>query len=180
MTRAFLAIGMPDPVRSALTLRQFLLPLPRCVPPQDFHLTLCFLGEVVPDHTLQALHDTLESWHLPALAITLHGIGHFGGAKPRAVYAGVRPDPALVHLQAKLANAARRAGCDIPHSRFVPHVTLGRMTRFPAEDMPRLERAIVAGAAFRLDAFAAREVTLYASSLGDPPRYDALTSYPLG
>ncbi|MGL4319483.1 MAG: RNA 2',3'-cyclic phosphodiesterase [Paracoccaceae bacterium] len=179
MTRAFLALGLPDQARRALAVQQFLLPLPRRVPPEDFHLTLCFLGDAVPDDSLQALHETLQSLRLRAIEITLQGIGHFGGAKPRAVFAAVRPDPVLDHLAAKLATGARRAGCTIPHTRFVPHVTLGRFTRLPPEDLPRLERAIVAGAAFRLDPFRVTELTLYASTLGDPPRYDVLATYPL-
>lgn len=180
MTRAFLALGLPDHARSALAVQQFLLPLPRRVPPEDFHLTLCFVGEAVPDDVLQSLHESLEALRLPAIEVALQGIGHFGGTKPRAVYAAVRSDPALDHLQAKMTTAARRAGCTIPHTRFVPHVTLGRFTRLPAEDIPRLERAIVAGAAFRLQPFRVGEVTLFASTLGDPPRYDVLATYPLG
>lgn len=180
MTRAFLALRLPDHVQSALTVQQFLLPLPRRVPPEDFHLTLCFLGEAVRDEVLQALHEALEALRLPAMKITLQGIGHFGGTKPRAVYAAARPDPLLEHLQAKLTTVARRAGCEIPHTRFVPHVTLGRFSRLPPEDLPRLERAIVAGAAFGPAPFEVEEVTLFASTLGDPPRYDVLATYPLG
>ncbi|MFM2391032.1 MAG: 2,3-cyclic phosphodiesterase [Pseudomonadota bacterium] len=180
MTRAFVALGLPDDVRSALAVQQFLLPLPRRVPPEDFHLTLCFLGERVPDAVLEAVHDGLMALRLSAVELALAGIGHFGGAKPRAVYAGVQPSDALNHLQAKITTFARRAGCDIPHDRFVPHVTLGRFTRVPAEDMPRLERAIVAGAAFRAGPFRVDEVGLYATTLGDPPRYDLLATYALG
>jgi RNA 2',3'-cyclic 3'-phosphodiesterase len=180
MTRAFLAIAMPDPVRSALAVQQFLLPLPRKVEPANFHLTLCFMGDRVPDAVLEGVHEGMQALRLPPVEIAVQGIGHFGGAKPRAVYAVVRLSEALDHLQAKVTTIARRAGCDIPHQRFVPHVTLGRFSHVPAADQPRLERAIVAGAAFRLEAFTADEVTLYASILGDPPRYDVLATYPLG
>ena len=179
MTRAFLAFALPDGVCRALTVQQFLLPLPRRVPPEDFHLTLCFLGDAVRDAVLQAVHDGLQALRLPALAIALQGIGHFGGARPRAVFAAVKPDPALDHLQAKLATCARRAGCTIPHARFVPHVTLGRFSRYPPDDMPRLERSIVAGAGFVADPFRVDAVRLYASTLGDPPRYDEVAAYPL-
>ncbi len=180
MTRAFLALALPDQVRSALAVQQFLLPLPRRVPPENFHLTLCFLGDAVPDAGLEAVHDGMQAVRLPPVTIAVAGIGHFGGAKPRAVYAGVRFDAGLDQLQAKVATGARRAGCTIPHTRFVPHVTLGRFSHLPAADQPRLERAIVAGAGFRLDPFVAAQITLYATTLGDPPRYDALATYPLG
>jgi RNA 2',3'-cyclic 3'-phosphodiesterase len=180
MTRAFLAFALPDQVRSALAVQQFLLPLPRKVERANFHLTLCFLGDRVPDAVLEAVHEGMQGLRLPALDIALQGIGHFGGAKPRAVYAGVRPSDQLDHLQAKVTTIARRAGCEIPHQRFVPHVTLGRFSHLPAADQPRLEQAIVAGAGFRHEAFRADEVVLYASIPGDPPRYDVLAGYPLG
>jgi RNA 2',3'-cyclic 3'-phosphodiesterase len=180
MTRAFLALALPDEVRSALAVQQFLLPLPRRVQPEDFHLTLCFLGDRVPDAVLEAVHEGMQALRLPAVDIALTGIGHFGGARPRAVFAGVRASDALDHLQAKVTTIARRAGCDIPHQRFVPHVTLGRFSHVPAADQPRLEQAIVAGAGFRHQAFRVEEVTLYASILGDAPRYDVLATYALG
>jgi RNA 2',3'-cyclic 3'-phosphodiesterase len=180
MTRAFVALGLPDEARSALAVQQFLLPLPRKVPPENFHLTLCFLGNAVPDGALEAVHEGLQALRQPAVEIVLSGIGHFGGAKPRAVYAGVRPSEVLERLQTKVTTLARRAGCDVPHTRFVPHVTLGRFSHVPAADQPRLERAIVAGAGFRLDGFFVREVGLYASHPGDPPWYEELATYPLG
>lgn len=180
MTRAFLGLALPDHVRSALAVQQFLLPLPRRVPPENFHLTLCFLGDGLQDAVLEAVHDCMQALRLPAVRLAITGIGHFGGAKPRAVYAGVQQADDLAHLQAKVTTLARRAGCDIPHQRFVPHVTLGRFSHVPSADQPRLERAIVAGAGFRLDPFAADEVVLYESTLGDPPRYDVLATYALG
>jgi RNA 2',3'-cyclic 3'-phosphodiesterase len=178
MIRAFLALDLPDPVRSALAVQQFLLPLPRKVDPARFHLTLAFLGEL-PDAMLEGVHDGMLALRLPAFDLALQGIGHFGGAKPRAVYAGVAANPALLQLQTKVETIARRAGCDIPHTRFVPHVTLGRFATPAAADLPRLERAIVAGSTFRQEPFPVREVILYRSITGTRPRYEDLARYPL-
>jgi RNA 2',3'-cyclic 3'-phosphodiesterase len=179
MMRAFVAIDLPQAVRSALAVQQFLLPLPRHVEPAQLHLTLCFLGEAVPDPVIEAVHEAILALRLPAFDLAIHGIGHFGGAKPRVVYAGVAPNPALMRLQTKVETLARQAGCDIPHHRFVPHVTLGRFQPSAVDDLPRLERGIVHGAGFTLDPFAVAEVVLYQSHLGPKPRYDALARYPL-
>ncbi len=178
MIRAFLALDLPDHIRSLLAVQQFLLPLPRKMDPAQFHLTLAFLGEV-PDMVLEAVHDAMLALRLPAFDLALQSIGHFGGPKPRAVYAGAQVNAALIHLQTKVETIARRAGCDIPHTRFVPHVTLGRFPPPPAADQPTLERAIVAGAGFRTDPFPVREVVLYRSITGTRPRYDDLARYPL-
>jgi RNA 2',3'-cyclic 3'-phosphodiesterase len=115
----------------------------------------------------------------PAVSIALQRIGHFGGARPRAVYAGVLPEPALMHLQSKIETVARRTGCDLPRSRFVPHVTLGRFPPVAAAEQPTLERAIIAGAGFRLAPFSVHDVVLYRSVQGARPRYDELARYPL-
>lgn len=46
MIRALVALPLPESVRSALTVTQFLLPLPRPVPRQNLHVTLAFLGSL--------------------------------------------------------------------------------------------------------------------------------------
>jgi 2'-5' RNA ligase len=178
MIRAFLALDLPDHARSALAVQQFLLPLPRRVDPARFHLTLAFLGEL-PDAVLEGVHDGMLALRLSAFDLALQGIGHFGGARPRAVYAGVVANAPLLRLQARVETIARRAGCDIPRTRFVPHVTLGRFATPMAADLPTLERAIVAGAAFRTDPFPVREVVLYRSIMGPHPNYVDLARYPL-
>lgn len=174
--RTFLALSLPDDVRSGLAVQQFLLPLPRKVPPEDFHLTLVFLGEE-PERQVESLHERLEGLRHPGFDLTLDALGMFGGAKPRAVYAGVARSEPLAHLQAKLEQAARMEGFDLPHRRFVPHVTLGRFSS-PPEDADRLGR-LVATTPYRAS-FSVTELGLYLSHLTeDGPRYELLASYPL-
>ena len=73
MIRAFLGLDLPEEVRSALAVEQFLLPLPRKVDPGQMHLTLVFLGEV-PDRKglwLAAGAGDLDAALAPALALVL-------------------------------------------------------------------------------------------------------------
>ncbi len=175
--RTFLALDIPANVRAHLAVQQFLLPLPNTLPPETFHITLAFLG-AVPDGVLEGVHEALLGLRVGAFDLQLHGLGHFGHAKPRSVHACVMPSEALARLQAKVAHLARRAGAVIPAANYVPHVTLGRF-HVPAPDIiMRLERAIADSGGFRTEPFAVREVVLYRSYPG--PRYDALASYPLG
>lgn len=179
MIRAFLALSLPDPVLSALRVQQFLLPLPRKEPPENFHLTLVFLGEQ-PEPVLEAAHERFEALRIPRFTLTLQGLGLFGGAKPRAAWAGVAPSDPLMRLQAKLEQAARLSGIAVESRRFVPHVTLGRFTSPNAEDTMRLERAVAGGMDFRSPAFEVEEVILYQSRLSPKGnRYDELATYPL-
>lgn len=179
MIRAFLGLDLPETVRSALAVQQFLLPLPRRVDPQSFHLTLVFLGEV-PDATLEAAHDGFAALRADPFPLALRGLGLFGGAHPRVAYAGVAPSGPLVRLQAAARQAARFAGVEVEHRRFTPHVTLGR---FPPPDFAataRLERAIAEGLGFAAGPWQVRDMVLWQShpaAKGNP--YSELARYPL-
>jgi RNA 2',3'-cyclic 3'-phosphodiesterase len=175
MIRAFLALPVPDDLRSTLTVQQFLLPAPNPVPPDTFHITLCFLGDQ-PEPVLEDLHHILTALRLPDFEWTLQGIGHFGHDRPRSVHAIVVPTPPLMALQAKIENAARRAGVTVPAQRYMPHITLARFRPGDVTDPPALSRAI---AMARLAAGPSRagRVILYRSAPG--PRYDAMADYPL-
>ena len=176
MMRTFLALAVPENVRAHLAVQQFLLPLPDTVPPETFHITLAYLGEV-PDAVLEGVHEALLGLRFPAFDLHLHGLGHFGHAKPRSVHACVMPCDALTRLQAKVANMARRAGAVVPRANYVPHVTLGRFHTPPEEDCMRIARAIAESGGFRTEPFTVREVILYQSFPG--PRYEALAEYAL-
>lgn len=179
MIRAFLALPLPEPVLSALRVQQFLLPLPRKEPPENFHMTLVFLGEH-PEPVLQAAHEGFEALRMPRFALSLQGLGLFGGEKPRVAWAGVSPSEPLMRLQAKLEQAARRAGITVDSRRFVPHVTLGRFPPPPIEETMRLERAIAGGMDFRSQSFEVTEFVLYESHPSPKgSRYAELIRYPL-
>lgn len=173
--RCFLALTLPDDIRSALTVQQFLLPLPRKVEPADFHITLAFLGEADPAR-LEELHDGLERLRLPRPDLRLDGLGLFGGEKPRSVHALIAKSEGLERLRSKVEQAARIAGFALEHRRFIPHVTLGRFPP-PAPDVAmRIER-LVAQTPLTSRDFSAEDVVLFRSH---PAAYEALAHYPLG
>lgn len=162
MIRAFLALPLPPEVLSALRVQQFLLPLPRKVDPDSFHLTLVFLGEQ-PEPVLEAAHERFAETCVPPFPLALKSLGLFGGAKPRAAWAGVAPSAPLHRLQAKLDHAARSAGIATESRRFTPHVTLGRFPTPGPEDLFRLERAIAAGSGFATREWTVDHFALYES-----------------
>ncbi|MFE3837485.1 RNA 2',3'-cyclic phosphodiesterase [Pseudogemmobacter sonorensis] len=179
MIRSFIGLEPPPGLRQALAVQQFLLPLPRAVDPEGFHLTLAFLG-ARPDHVLEAAHEAFAGLRAPAFEIGIQGFGSFGGAAPRAVHALVPPSAPLSALQARVAQAARRAGCDLPARRFVPHVTLGRFAPPGPEAAMRLERAMAGAMGFRAGPWPVREMVLWRSHLrADGAGYEVLARYPL-
>ncbi len=179
MIRSFVALDLPDTVRSALAVQQFLLPLPRAVPVENLHLTLVFLGEL-PDALLEATHEAFCALRLPGVALELSGLGLFGGDRPTSVHAAAVACDPLLRVQRKIATAARRAGVDLPARRFVPHVTLGRFRPPPPEDRMRLERAVAMQGGFRSGPVPVTEFVLYRSTLTrQGSRYDDLARYPM-
>lgn len=179
MRRVFLAIGLPEPVRRALTVAQFLLPLPRRSDPADLHLTLVFLGEQ-SDTGLQALDDEITRLRAAPFSLTLQGFGLFGGDRPRLAFAAVLPSAPLMALQARLQRAAEVAGLSPEARNFHPHVTLGRFSRLPLPDVMRLERAVAEGAGFVAGPFPVAGFGLYESRpAATGPRYHLLADYPL-
>lgn len=179
MRRVFLALPLPEAVMSALRVQQFLLPLPKSVEPETFHLTLVFMGEV-QDWVLEAAHERFCEARVAPFPLELQGMGLFGGGKPRAVWAGVAPSEPLARLQGKLAHAARAGGIEVEGRKYQPHVTLGRFQPPPPDEAMRIERAVAQGAGFAAGPWQVDHFCLYESHLSAKgARYEELFRYDL-
>lgn len=177
--RLFLALPLSDFATSALGALQDDLKIGRAVDEDNMHVTLAFLGDVTMSEA-EELHERLEALRLPAVALRIEGIGHFGRAAPRLVWAGIRPDPVLQALAAKVTNAARQSGIAVAHRRFVPHVTLARL-RERADDAGPVAAFAARHARLSLPEEAPRVMGLYQSHLRpEGPVYELLADYPLG
>jgi RNA 2',3'-cyclic 3'-phosphodiesterase len=146
----------------------------RWTTPEQWHLTLAFLGEVA-DERRPELEQRLErgaSRH-PALTLCFVGGGRFGS---RLLFTKVDGDrERLTRLAGSVAAAARRCRIPVDDRPYRPHLTLARAR--DGEDLRPL--------AERLGTFAGRSwtathVDLVESRLGSgPARYVSLASWPL-
>jgi 2'-5' RNA ligase len=143
---------------------------------EQLHLTLRFIGEV---HGRDAamLDDALAAIRVPAFDLQLHAVGQFGGKQIHSLWAGVRRNEALEHMQRKVDSAIRRVGQPQDQHKFTPHVTLARLRH--AEPGKVLEwlthQALYTSAEFTVDAF-----QLYSSKLtSDGSFYRIEQDYPL-
>ncbi len=162
MMRLFVAFALPDTVAASLTMIQSGVPGARWQTREQMHLTLRFIGEV-DGRDGSSIDNALSAISAPTLSLQLKGVGEFGGKNPRALWAGVAPNDALLHLQRKIETAMQRIGLAAEPRKFTPHVTLARLRGTPpgiAMDY-LVDHGLYASAPFE-----AREFILYESHLG--------------
>jgi RNA 2',3'-cyclic 3'-phosphodiesterase len=137
LPRLFTGIEVPEPIALALSLKRGGLHGARWIDPENYHITLRFIGDV--DHAVaQEVTDALDRLaHSEAFNIRISHLGAFGGDKPRALYAGADQNPAMQRLQAAQERILQRLGLEPDGRKFVPHVSLARLRGMAAEDLAR-------------------------------------------
>lgn len=178
--RAFLALPVEGEAADALARRQGHIPGARAVDPDDFHLTLAFLGDQ-PEARLFELLPDIADIAGTRFTVTLTGPALLGGKAPRAIALDAARDPVLLSRQARLEHLLRQGGLDLERRRFRPHVTLFRLPRRPDPDTPaHIQRWLTAAASLPPVVFEAAELRLYRSTLtANGPVYDTLAELPL-
>jgi len=176
MARLFVALSIPDAVREALSTLQNGVDGARWRPLENFHITLAFIGEA-DRHQFNDAIDALSQIEAPAFDLALAGAGAFGERKPRALWAGVKNEPGLAHLQHKVETGLRRAGFELEARKFTPHVTLAYLKAARRDDVLRY---CAANELFSAAPFCVREFHLYSSRLGGgASHYEIEASYSL-
>ena len=175
--RVFLALDIPQAIRSQLVLQQFLMPVKRKQPPENFHITMLFLGEAEWSR-LEELDAELRRLEIAPFSLRIEGPGLFGKSKAHNLHCRVARSDALTALHEKLLRMARGCGFTPETRRFTPHVTLAYLQ--PGSFIqPELEAAVARDAGFRTESFEVSELVLYRSHLrSDGAQYDALERYP--
>ncbi|MFC3107217.1 RNA 2',3'-cyclic phosphodiesterase [Undibacterium arcticum] len=129
--RLFYALWPDAATRAALTQLQLAV-RGRKMRPENFHLTLAFLGEQAPA-SLPLLRQVLQQLGGSALDLQLDQYGYF--RRNRIAWAGMQQvPPALIALQQDLAQALVRHRIDYDNqSAFRPHLTLARNAPAPEQ-----------------------------------------------
>ena len=176
--RLFVALWPPPDavaeLRAAVSGLQQEHPALRWTAPEQWHLTLAFLGEV-PDERRADLEPRLAraATRHPPLTLRFAGGGRFGD---RVLYTRADGDrEPLTRLAQSVAAAARRSRLPVDDRPYRPHLTLARSRG--GEDLRPLVARL---AAFEGAAWSADRVDLVESRLGGgPARYVAVASWPL-
>lgn len=170
--RVFAAIPLGEDAAATLDRQVETLSSGRLVPEENWHITLAFAKDVA-EHVVEELALNLREIAADRFPWRISGFGTFGGDAPRQIHAVVAPDSQVMAIQSKVVRAARDAGLILPRRRFVPHITVTRLSGAP------LDRAaadwLAAHGTRPLGPFVAEYLVLYESELRHgAPRYSPL------
>jgi 2'-5' RNA ligase len=163
MLRLFVALSLPPLLKMQLSGLSGGIPGARWVPPENYHLTLRFIGEI-EGWRADEVDEALAGIRAPRFELALRGLGTFEKAgRIQALWVGVEKSEALAHLQAKVETALQRVGLEPERRRFAPHVTLARTDKAPPE---KLIAFVQAHNLFRPPPVPVEHFTLFSSRLG--------------
>lgn len=161
--RLFVGLDFPWETKQLLASLAGGVPGARWVPPENYHLTLRFIGEV-PAYAAEEIHHALASLRARAFPLVLAGMGTFAkGGQATQLWVGVERNPLLEALRNKVEIALQRTGCEPERRRFTPHITLARL-REPAPG--KLVGFVQSHNLFRAGPMPVEHFVLFSSQLG--------------
>lgn len=182
--RVFIALPLPEAARELLNRHiapwHHAIPFQRFVHPEDWHITLHFIGDIAPV-AVNAIERAMAAAAAQSrvLRLRLDGLDYFGKEdRPSVLWSRLEGDrEQLAQLHQALGDALSKETGYIPEKRpFTPHVTIARKyTGLQPCSSSMLGRA---SAAFRQQStlFAADRLVLYRTRLGQTPMYEQLFS----
>jgi RNA 2',3'-cyclic 3'-phosphodiesterase len=180
--RLFVALEIPSTVRNNLAefLKQLraLAPQPRWARPENLHVTLKFIGEVLPEK-LGAIRAALAEVHSEsAVWIDFRGLGFFPDeTRPRVFWVGMNASPNLKTLATDIDDSTQKLGIPRGQRPFLPHLTLARLE--PPRLPEKLRAALQENAAREFGSLRTNRFHLIESKLKPSgAEYTTLESFP--
>ncbi|MGA8941275.1 MAG: RNA 2',3'-cyclic phosphodiesterase [Thermoactinomyces sp.] len=177
--RLFIALVLPDEVKQHLaescTVLKKKWKFSRWVCPEDYHITLYFLGDVSETGKEQILSSLSGCSAISRpFPLSLSGLGTFGCEKqPRVLWAGVSGDLSALHaLQKQVSQAVGLLGFPSEKRAYRPHITLARKCQQHNFFLPPEAHSL-----FREVRWEADEFALYETRLGEQPMYRIIQKF---
>ncbi|SON57317.1 2'-5' RNA ligase [Hartmannibacter diazotrophicus] len=176
MPRLFTAVEIPRDIAMQLSLLRGGLHGARWIDPENFHVTLRFIGDI-DDRTADEVADALDRVNRRSFTLQIRGLDAFSSRGPHALIASIEPTASLLELQAEQERLMQRLGLKPEPRRFHPHVTLARLRGTTSSEVADW---LAMRGDYRLPAFEVSRFVLYSSrsSVGGGP-YLVEEAYPL-
>jgi RNA 2',3'-cyclic 3'-phosphodiesterase len=177
MPRLFTGLEVPADIGFQLSAYRGGLPGARWIEPEQYHMTLRFIGDVDDAAAREVVAALGEAEPRSPVEVTFEALDSFGGRTPRIIMAKAAATADLCELQAEHEQLLRRVGLAPERKRFVPHVTLARLRD---TSWAQVAGYLAMHGRFAKVSFTARRVVLYSSraSTGGGP-YVVEAAYPL-
>jgi 2'-5' RNA ligase len=132
MPRLFAALELPHHAVMQLSLLRGGLPGARFIDPENYHLTLRFMGDM-ENHIADEVMTGLDRVKQRSFTFGINGLGVFGGKKPHSIYAAPTPCPELFALHEEIDRICFRLGLSPDSRKFTPHITIARLRQVSPE-----------------------------------------------
>lgn len=178
MIRLFTGLPLPAPLRDRLALMQGGIDGARWTKPENYHITLTFIGNV-DETTAQDIDEALLGVRAPSFDLTLAGADSFAqGDDPTVLWMGLRPEPALHRLKEKIDRAMEQRRLPFENRKYTPHVTQARFRK--RADEARIAQFIREQSLFVSEPFHIDHFILYRThQTKNGSIYEEAASYPL-
>ena len=176
MPRIFTGIEIPAAVAQSLAALRGGLPGGRWIDPENYHVTLRFVGDV-DDMVAHEVASMLGQVRRRPFELCFDDLKSFGSHRPRAIVATLGPVPALIELQAEHERLMQRVGLEPEGRKYTPHVTLARLRESSSRQVADY---LALRAPYRSQPFQVSRFVLFSSraSVGGGP-YVVEAAYPL-
>lgn len=182
-THYFLAIPLPEEIRTFIIRKRDewkeggVIPFKSWVHPEDYHITLAFLGHAAPKQLEGIKKNMPEIIHRHqnfSLRLTFPGV--FGRSdSPRIFWYGLDREERLNSLQKDVFEECVKLGFQLDSRPYSPHITLARRWSgsgaFQKEKLTSQEEAP--------PAFTVSRAVLYQTHLDRSPKYETIMNFPL-
>src|SRR5262249_49850605 len=126
MPRLFTGLEIPSDVGQSLSVLRGGLPGARWIDPENYHVTLRFIGDV-DDVIAHEVASMLGRVRREPFELRVEDLKSFGGRRPRAIVATLGAVQALMELQAEHERLMQRVGLEPEGRKDTPHVSLARL-----------------------------------------------------
>ncbi|MFB4163084.1 RNA 2',3'-cyclic phosphodiesterase [Alteribacillus sp. JSM 102045] len=176
----FIAIPLPPEVKDHIndwkkkTMDK--LSFKKWVHPQDFHITLFFLGASNNDE-LKKLSEKMKRISLSkqSFFMQLTQSGWFGKpAQPRIFWMGAEGSSALYHLQTSISNRCEEIGFSADKRPYKPHITVARKWVGKESFQKSIPLSPIDTVFWTVEKF-----VIYRTHLDREPKYETVETFPL-